>query len=104
MDFLEEKQFVFLCDVISDPSRPAIVRWYKTEPFGDLVRDEPPYVYVTKNILVIMIDPKCSIDCTKYLGEYKCVGDDGYRQEHSTITLSYQYRSSTGEHITSIVF
>jgi len=102
VDFLEEKQFVFRCDVVSDPSRPATVRWYKTEPFGDLVHDEPPHVYVMKDILVIMIDSKCSVsNCSKYLGEYRCVGDDGYNQEYRTITLHYQYKSPTGEHITS---
>lgn len=104
VDFLEEKEFVFQCLVDSDPSTPATVRWYKTEPYGDLVRDEKPYVCVglAKGLLIIAINPKCSVDCAKYLGEYKCVGDNGYSQDTQTITLSYRYRPPpTGEHITS---
>ena len=98
VDFLEEKQFVFLCDVISDPSRPAIVRWYKTEPYGDLVRDEPPYIYVENRFLIIMVYPNCSSDCAKNLGEYRCIGDNGYSRENQTITISYEFKPPPGKH------
>lgn len=98
VDFLDEKQFVFQCVVTSDPSTPPIVQWYKTEPFGDLVCSKPPYVNVTNKFLIITIYPNCSADCAQYLGEYRCVADNGYSQESRTITLSYQTRPSTGEH------
>ena len=97
VDFLEEKQFVFQCYVTTDPSTPPTVLWYKTEPFGDLVRDEPPYVYVAKEFLIIMVYPNCSSQCSKYLGEYRCNGKNEYDEDNQTITLSYQYRPSPGE-------
>ena len=90
VDFLEEKLFYFQCVVTSDPSTPPTVRWYKTEPTDYLVRNELPYVFVAMETLVIRIDPKCSANCTKYLGEYRCVGDNGYSRDSRTIKLAYQ--------------
>src|SRR6218665_2720703 len=101
VDFLEEKQLVFQCHVTSDPSTPPTVHWYKTQPFGDLVRDVPPYVNVTSEFLIITIDPKCSAECVKYLGEYRCVGNNGYSQDSQTITLHYVTRLLPGEQDTS---
>ena len=97
VDFLEEKHVAFQCSVIADPSTSATIRWYKTEPFGDLVRSEPPYVNIENEFLIITIDPNCSAECVKYLGEYRCVGDNGYSQENRTITLSYLNRHLPGE-------
>ena len=94
VDFLEGKQFIFQCHVTSDPSTPPTVQWYKTQPFGDLVRDELPYVNVTSEFLIITIDPNCSAECVKYLGEYRCVGDNGYSQDNETITLRHVYMST----------
>ena len=101
VDFLEQKHFIFQCKATSDPSTPPTVRWYKTEPFGDLVRNEPPYILVEKEFLIIMVYPDCSSECSNYLGEYRCIGNNVYSQGNQTITLSYQYRPSPGEHFAS---
>ena len=97
VDFRHQKHFIFQCYVTSDPSTPPTVQWFKTEPFGDLVRNELPYILVEKEFLIIMIYPNCSSECSKYLGEYRCTGGSNYSSENQTITLSYQYRPSPGD-------
>src|SRR6218665_467989 len=98
VDFLTRKEFVFQCNVTSDPSTPPTLHWNKTEPYNDLVHEEPPYVYVKNEFLIIMFPPNCSSDCAKYLGEYKCSGYNGRNLEMRSITISY--RPSTGKYAT----
>lgn len=100
VNFLKKQEFIFYCYVTSDPSTPATLRWHKTEPFNDLVRDEPPYVTVKNGFLVIMVYPNCSSVCAKYLGEYSCTGDNGYSRDSLKIFLSYKYKAKIGKHIT----
>src|SRR6218665_4045389 len=98
VDFLKRREFVFQCNVTADPSTPPTLHWNKTEPYGDLVRNEPPYVYVKNEFLIIMFPPNCSSACAKYLGEYRCSGYNGHSREIRSITISYQYRP--GEYAT----
>ena len=104
VDFPEEVQFVSQCCVTSDPSTPSTVEWRKVEPFGDLVRDEQPYVYVRKELLIVTTYPNCSSDCAKYLGEYRCIGNNNYSRDSGTITIPYKDKPSSGDHTTSWYF
>lgn len=100
VDLTKENWFQFNCRATSDPSTPPSVQWYKVGEYGqELVGqyNDSSNVFMEDGILTIYTEPNCFTACEKYLGEYVCIGDNGYTQDNATVILN----GYMGEHVFS---
>ena len=95
----EEHRVQFNCCVSSDPSTLPSIRWFKIGQFGDeRVRNDPPFIRLVGGTLTFRINPNNTEDGGKgYLGEYKCVGDNGYSSGFKTAKLVAIKATSQGD-------